>query len=205
MSNRIATAGSAIGVIGMTLLTIAVIYLFYNHIFIVNVCPTGRNLIVTDSGPVCYPSINDTIILDGKSYYNNVTIINGSTQVDIRFMGKQPLLSIWNTNISEAAGNYVFLTIPDTFSVDMHYTSNVTTEIMIMSNIGYVNWTEKHPYVTVVDYVGKDISFWFNDSDGCAGYVAVIKQPNDKAFLLVPDETVLYDPANHSTGICAGQ
>lgn len=203
MSNKVANVSSAIGIIGMTLLAVAVTYLFYTHIFIVNVCPAGRNLIATNSGPLCYPSINNTIILDGKSYYNNVTIINGSANVSVRFLGKNPLLSIWNQNISESAGNYVFLSIPDTFAVNMRYSSNVTTEMMILSNTGYVNWTEKRPYVKAADYIGSDISFWFNDSEGCAGYVAVIRQPNNKAFLLVPDETALYVPANHSTGICA--
>ncbi len=202
MSNKKAAAGAVVSVVGMTLLAIAVMYLFYTHTFIVNLCPTGKNLIDTAIGPMCYPSLNNTIIVDGKPYYNNVTVVNGSTQINFEVVGKEPLLSIWNQNISEPPKSYIFLTIPDTFSVHMQYVSNVTTDIIIMDNKNYIAWANKQPYTAVATYTGTSISFWFNESDGCAGYVAVITQPNGDAFSLVPHETALYAPSNHSTGAC---
>ena len=55
-------------------------------------------------------------------------------------------------------------------------------------------------YLYVAIETGQNSSTWFNESTGCAGYVAVIESVSGSAVTISPDEKILYDPANAPTG-----
>jgi len=192
-----------------TIFIISIVYAVMNHYIIVNTCGSNYTLVSFNRTVFCFPQLNDTIIVKGEPYDLNSSLYFYKGQygpLDISFLDNHPLLSIWNSNSSYPSGSYVFLTIPDTFKVHFQYHSSVETELLIMTNTQYVNWVNSgmEKSTGVYQYVGYSPNFWFNDSQGCAGYVAIIKSLNGSGFTIEPNETALYDPTNYPTGICAG-
>ncbi len=191
----------------LVVVAIVVFYSFSHHIIAVNLCPTNTTLILLKSGPACFPQINNTVIVAGKPYSLNSSIAVSDGKLiplSFKFIGNDPLLYIWNQNATESPGSYVFLTIPDTFKVHMQYTSSASTVFMIMTNTQYVSWVNTGRVSSgVYSYTGTSISTWFNESAGCAGYVAVIKSTTGSGFAISPNETALYAPASAPTGACA--
>ncbi|MEM3190523.1 MAG: hypothetical protein QW292_00090 [Candidatus Parvarchaeota archaeon] len=138
--------------------------------------------------------------------YVNAVVVNSSIYAsNFQFLDGKPFLTIWTESMTEPGDKYLFSSIPDTFAVHMSYTSNVTLEVMIMTNQQYVKWAESNETVVgyVLRYVNSTASFWFNQSEGCGAYVMVIKSANNTPFTVVPDEQALYDPSTNATGVCA--
>jgi hypothetical protein len=189
-------------------IAVVIFYVFSHHYVLIDTCGSNRTLVVSTSGPECLPNLNSTMIVYGKPYTINSSLAASDGEViplDFRFIGENPLFFIWNQNVSYPAGSYSFFAMPDTFKVHMQYTSNVETEFIIMTDSQYVNWVNAGESGSngVYSITGKSVSVWFNDSAGCAGYVAVIKAVSGGAFSISPNETALYDPASAPTGVCA--
>lgn len=185
---------------------VVVLYIFSQHIVIFNLCPANTSLVVNGSKIVCYTDFAHSVIVKGQAYTLNSSLAVDDGQVallDFKFLDLQPLFEIWNQNSTESAGSYIFLTIPDTFKVHMAYKSSVPTEFIVMSNQEYVSFASTGTVKGVLTETGTDISVWFNDSAGCAGYVGVIKAVSGSAYSIQPNETALYSPAQNATGICA--
>ncbi|MCL5101440.1 MAG: hypothetical protein M1348_02415 [Candidatus Parvarchaeota archaeon] len=202
------TSSTILGIIPIIIIVIVILYSFSHNFLIIDTCPGSHVLIVTSTARQCFPSFNQTVIVNGTPYTLNSSfaISDGSViPLDFRFLGENPLLYIWNQNKSENPGSYVFLTIPDTFKMHMQYVSNVSTEFIIMNSSQYVRWVNSRGtnFKYVSSYSGRTISTWFNESAGCAGYVAIIKAVSNSAFFIAPNETALYDPAPNATGACA--
>ncbi len=183
--------------IGLVVLIVALlgllIYSFYDHLLIPNEC-LGESLFVSNSSEYCVPYSVNAVIEGGSLHAANFILSNG-----------KPFLTIWTENLTEPGDKYLFSAIPDTFAVHMSYTSNATLDVMIMTNQQYVRWAESNE--TVLSYIFRDInstsSFWFNDSEGCAAYVMIIKSENNVPFEISPNEQALYDPSNSATGACS--
>ncbi len=190
----------------------AIFYAFKTHIVLFNSCYfSNETLAVNGSGPFCLPNNGVNIIINSSilSYYPNSTLAIHNQNVSalpFSFLNGKPLITIWNEPTSLSLDSYSFLTIPDTFKVHMDYNASVTTYFAVMTNQQYVNWvntkTLKNNYVSL--QTGKNISFWFNESTGCAGYVAIIESVSGSTVTISPDEKILYDPASSPTGACAG-
>ncbi len=196
---------SLISSVILVLILILIFFLFQQHILIINVC-TNSTLISFNGRLECMPPLNETVVVKGIPYTKNVTVIEGTVSpIDFSFIGNKPLLTVWNTNLSEPSNSYVFFGIPDAFAMHMSFKSNNILELIIMSNQQYVNWVNSNGESTnyIDKYVGDNVSIWFNESTGCAGYVGIIKPINNGPFSIYPNETVLYSPAPYPTGICA--
>ena len=183
--------------IGLTILVVILLglflYSFYNHFLIPNEC-SGESLFLSNSSEYCIPYSVNAVIEGGSIHSLNFTLLNG-----------KPFLTIWTENLTESGNRYLFSAITDTFAIHMSYKSNATLDVMIMTNQQYVRWAESNE--TVLNYVLSDInstsSFWFNESEGCAAYVMIIKSKNNVPFKISPDEQALYNPTNYATGACA--
>ncbi len=187
---------------------VVVLYGFSHHYLLINTCSGNRTLVGLNTGPVCFPDIYNTIIANGTPYTINSSLAASGGRIiplSFKFIGNDPLLYIWNQNTSQALDSYIFLTIPDTFKVHMQYTSSVPTEFIVMTNSQYVQWVNSGETSSsnVFEASGESVSTWFNDSAGCAGYIAVIKAATGAAFTISPNETALYAPATSPTGVCA--
>ncbi|MGC8516524.1 MAG: hypothetical protein ACP5MT_01340 [Candidatus Acidifodinimicrobium sp.] len=182
---------------GLSLLIVALLSIFaysvYNHILILNEC-SGESLFLSNSSEYCIPYSVNAVIEGGSIHSLNFTLLNG-----------KPFLTIWTENLTESGNRYLFSAIPDTFAIHMSYKSNATLDVMIMTNQQYIRWADSNE--TVLNYVLNDInstsSFWFNESEGCAAYVMIIKSENNVPFRISPDEQGLYNPTNYPTGACA--
>ncbi len=190
----------------------AIFYAFKMHIVVFNSCYfSNSTLAVNGSGPFCLPNNGVNIIINRSilSYYPNSTLAIHNQNVSalpFSFLGSNALITIWNEPTSLAADSYSFLTIPDTFKMHMLYNASAVTNFIVMTNQQYVNWVNtknlQNNYVAIE--TGKNISLWFNESTGCAGYVAVIESVSGGQITISPDEKILYDPASSPTGACAG-
>ncbi|MGC8533246.1 MAG: hypothetical protein ACP5MV_01280 [Candidatus Parvarchaeum sp.] len=205
----------AINVLTAILLIIILVAIFYGfkmHIVLFNSCYFSNDtLAVNNSGPFCLPNNGVNIIINRSilSYYPNSTLAIHNQNVSalpFSFFDGKPLITIWNEPTVLGPDSYSFLTIPDTFKVHMVYNASTVTNFVVMTNQQYVNWVNtkdlNHDYVALE--TGKNISFWFNESTGCAGYVAIIEAVSGSAVTISPDEKILYDPASSPTGACAG-
>ncbi len=198
-------AAQIFSVVFLLLIAAGVFYAFSQHILIFNRCPVDSTLVETVAGPVCYPSLNDTVIVKGSAYTLNSSIAVSDGRViplDFRFLGNQSLMDIWNQNESQSSGTYVFLTIPDTFKVHMQYRSNTDLQFLVMSDSEFVDFYRTGTANSEFSASGQNLSVWFNDSAGCAGYVAIIRAVDGGSFFIQPNETALYAPATGPTGIC---
>jgi hypothetical protein len=196
----------------LIIILVAILYAFKTHIVLFNSCYfSNETLAVNDSGPFCLPNNGVNIIINRSilSYYPNSTLAIHNQNVSalpFSFLGNNPLMTVWNEPTVLGPDSYSFLTIPDTFKVHMMYNASVSTNFIVMTNQQYVDWVNtknlNNNYVAM--QTGKDISMWFNESTGCAGYVAVIESVSGSAVSISPDEKILYDPASSPTGACAG-
>ncbi|EFD92414.1 MAG: hypothetical protein BJBARM5_0875 [Candidatus Parvarchaeum acidophilus ARMAN-5] len=203
--------GNIIAAVLLIFLLIVIFYVFKTHILVFNSCYFKNSaLAVNNSGPFCLPNNGVNIIINKSilSYYPNTTLLINDKNVSaapFSFLGNKPYITVWNQPSSVAPDSYSFLTIPDTFKVHMEYNASVDTYFAVMTNQQYVNWVRSGGNINedstfIVE--GKNISAWFNESTGCAGYVAVIESVNGNAVSIFPDEKILYAPANAPTGAC---
>ncbi len=203
---------SIITVIVLIFILIGIFYGFQQHILLFNSCYfSGATLAVNNSGPFCLSNNGVNIIINNSilSYYPNSTLAINNQNVSalpFSFMDNHPLLTIWNEPSYLGPDSYSFLTIPDTFEIHMVYNASADTNFIIMTNQQYVEWVNtkdiKNDYVLM--QTGSNISVWFNQSAGCAGYIAIIESVSGSAISISPDEQALYDPASQPTGVCAG-
>ncbi|MCL4399269.1 hypothetical protein M1293_02050 [Candidatus Parvarchaeota archaeon] len=203
-------AANTVGIIFLIAIAGGVFYAFSHHIIFVNSCKSGQLFIYNGTSPYCVSASADTVLAGGKiapfSLNSSVAAYNGQIiPLDFSFLDGKPLLTVWNQKSYQGIGGYEFLTIPDTFKVHMQYSSSTPTEFIIMTDSEYAQWANSgfSSPSYVEEQTGNNISTWFNQSTGCAGYVAVIKSINGGAFTIYPNETVLYDPASSPTGVCA--
>lgn len=187
-------SGEALGFILLVAVAVAVVYALTSHLLIVNSCGADTTLIFDNGSGICLTHNSSAAFYGGKLIPLTFSFVNGS-----------PLLYIWNQPVTESANSYVFLSIPDTFKVHMQYNSTVGTRFMVMTNQQYVSWVNSGGTDTTNEFSlsGKQVSGWFNDSAGCAGYVAVIFSTSHSGFTIYPNETALYAPAQSPTGVCS--
>ena len=196
----------------LIIILIAIFYGFKMHIVLFNSCYfSNETLAVNGSGPFCLSNNGVNIIINRSilSYYPNSTLAIHNQNISalpFSFIGSKPLITVWNQPTVLGPDSYSFLTIPDTFKVHMVYNASVPTDFIVMTNQQYVEWVNtrqiNNNYVAIEK--GQNISMWFNESTGCAGYVAVIESISGSAVTISPDEKILYDPATSPTGACAG-
>jgi hypothetical protein len=211
MKKRSILTNILMGVLLIVIL-IAILYGFKMHVILFNSCYfSNETLAVNGSGPFCLPNQGINIIINRSilSYYPNSTLGIHNQNVSalpFSFLDGNPLITVWNEPTSLSFNSYSFLTIPDTFKVHMVYNASATTYFIVMTNQQYVNWvnTKNLQGNYVAMQTGKNVSFWFNQSTGCAGYVAVIESVSGGPISISPDEKILYDPASSPTGACAG-
>ncbi|MCL4399623.1 hypothetical protein M1293_03935 [Candidatus Parvarchaeota archaeon] len=189
-------------------------------------CGSGYIEIINSTNSYCVPYKSETVVTGGeiRSFSANSTFLVSNLSVEpfsFYTLNGHIILPIWTAKTSVPSGLYSFLSIPDTFKIHMQYFSNVSTEFIVMSNSQYVNWVnDQNPVNSAIDWLlsaigvykqqpypllenGKNISVWFNQSSGCAGYVAVILSGSSKSFSITPNETAMYDPSPFPTGECA--
>lgn len=202
---------NVLAVVFLAVLLAGIFYAFKLHIFLFNSCRfSNSTLAVNNSGPFCLSSSSVNVIINGSilSYYPNSTLAihdQGVFAIPFSFMGNKPLITVWNEPSFLSAGSYSFLTIPDTFKVHMEYNATTDTRFIVMTNQQYVSWANtKNLNNNILIETGRRISVWFNQSTGCAGYVAIIESVSGAAFTVTPNEQILYDPASSPTGACAG-
>ncbi|MCL5009448.1 MAG: hypothetical protein M1433_00475 [Candidatus Parvarchaeota archaeon] len=194
MTTQSSLASTILGFILLIAIAGGIIYALSSHIILINTCSADSTLIFQNKTGLCLSHNSSIAISEG-------TIV----PLAFKFIGNNPLLYIWNQKISEKADSYVFMSIPDTFRVHMQYNATSDTEFLVMTNQQYVAWVNSNGAnaASVFSLSGKQVSGWFNDSAGCAGYVAVIISTSHSAFSIYPNETALYDPAPSPTGVCA--
>lgn len=122
-----------------------------------------------------------------------------------------PTLSIWNscdTPCSVGPSKVRVGGVPDTFQFHVVYTSDVPVSLYFFT---FHQWTEYDScgfqlncvtgsYTAYRATTSRNITF--NESTGCAGYLFVLAASANGT--IKPDVSATYKPADHPTGVCAG-
>lgn len=181
-----------------------IIYLFYVHFLIANPCAFGEcTLVYSSNHLILIPApLNRIIIANGTSYLGNVSIIDGkASKVFLGNLNGYPVLAVWNVPVAISSYSYLLFSVPDTFLVHMDVHAQYPITVYIMTYSQYSQFAVNGKINYVQKYYGENISFWFNESSGCAGYVGVITSSYSQT--IYPNESLVYEPANAPTGICA--
>ncbi len=114
-------------------------------------------------------------------------------------------LAVWNVPAVVKPHSYLFSTMFDTFKMHIHIDANSTVYVYVFTPSEYVAFYDSGGSVrsSVEAFSGEAISFTFNLSTGCAGYVWVVYNPSNSAVLVQPDVTAVYSPSSQATGACS--
>jgi hypothetical protein len=205
------TLSNILAIVLLIIILVAVFYGFKSHIMVFNSCYfSNSTLAVNSNGPFCLANNVINIIINRSilSYYSNSTLAVHNQNVSalpFSFLDGKPYITVWNEPSSIGLDSYSFLTIPDTFKVHMQYNATADTYFIVMTNQQYISWVRNGGSLvndTTLLTKGKNVAVWFNESTGCAGYVAVIESTNKQPVSITPNEQILYDPASAPTGAC---
>ena len=125
------------------------------------------------------------------------------------FQGMQ--IPIWQRNASVKGRGYLEMGLLDTFDnhIQAQADTNITIAVMTIDQYSILRadvfYGLNHPYNTTAFYNGTRINFWFNQSEGCSGYIYIIYR-NDhtlRGFNVSMNTTAVYNPASNQTGVCA--
>jgi hypothetical protein len=156
------------------------------------------------------------LILQGQLTAAEAGLADANTQLAAATAElKHPHLGIWNVAQQVSGPTYYLAAgVPDTFTYNLHLTSTGPMNVSIVSleqfkaavlcvenGVANTNWCMHHNGSAIGWSNQTAISYDFHDAEGCAAYVLVITAPS--AVTVTPSVSVTYNPATHSTGVCA--
>jgi len=114
-------------------------------------------------------------------------------------------LVVWNVPATVEPNSYLFSTMFDTFKMSINIRANSTVYVYVFTPSEFVDFYESGGAVRnpVQSYAGDSISFTFNLSTGCAGYIWVIYNPSNTPVVIKPYVTAVYSPSSQATGVCS--
>ncbi len=112
---------------------------------------------------------------------------------------------VWNVPATVKPGDYLFSTMFDTFKMYIDIRANSTVYVYVFTPSEFADFYESGGAVRnpVQSYAGESISFTFNLSTGCAGYIWVIYNPSSAPVVIKPYVTAIYSPSSQATGVCS--
>jgi type II secretory pathway pseudopilin PulG len=131
---------------------------------------------------------------------------------DLNVKLANPTLSVWNscgTDPCSVGPNKVRVGgVPDTFQFHVVYTSDIPVSLYFFTfhqwtqyeNCGFDVGCVTDSYTAYRPSTSRDVTF--DDATGCAGYLFVLASTRNGT--IKPDVTATYRPADHPTGVCAG-
>lgn len=97
--------------------------------------------------------------------------------------------------------------LPDAFANHIVLKSNQTLSVEVLDYQQLLYWYNNYWEAGANNYtyraVGKNINFWFNQTEGCGAYVLLISSADNQSFSFQPNITSIYHPADYVTGECA--
>jgi hypothetical protein len=125
---------------------------------------------------------------------------------------RSPTLAIWNACAGPCAigpSSVRVGSIPDTFQLLLTFTADVPVHSYVFT---FHQWTQFDDCGFSVRCVSgayqaydaaTSVDTTFAEAEGCSAYVWVIQA--DRPGTITPNVRVRYQPADHATGVCAGQ
>jgi hypothetical protein len=156
------------------------------------------------------------LILQGQLTTTQNSLADANTQLAaVTAELKHPHLGIWNVPQQVSGPTYYLAAgVPDTFTYNLHLASNGPMNVSIVSfeqfkaavlcvenGVANTNWCMHHNGSAIGWANQTAINYDFHDSEGCAAYMLVITAASP--VTVTPDVSVTYNPATHSTGVCA--
>jgi hypothetical protein len=156
------------------------------------------------------------LILQGQLTTTQAGLADANTQLAAANAElKHPHLGIWNVPQQVSGPTYYLAAgVPDTFTYNLHLTSNGPINVSIVSfeqfkaavlcvenGVANTNWCMHHNGSAIGWSNQTAISYDFHEAEGCAAYMLVITAASP--VTVTPDVSVTYNPATHATGTCA--
>lgn len=114
-------------------------------------------------------------------------------------------IGIWRTSLGQTypANTVAVGFMMDTFDNHIVITSNKTISLQVLSIPEYEAYIRGENYTITTNYLSKNIDFWFNESEGCSGYIYLVQ--TNQSTRVFPDVSAKYNPSSNATGICDHQ
>lgn len=90
----------------------------------------------------------------------------------------------------------------DDFVNYVNVSTNGTANYLLLSPEAFGNFTHAYAYIPIDNYTGMHYQRVERLSQGCSGYVLVIRNTTNSTELVIPDINVAYQPTPFLTGTC---
>lgn len=125
-----------------------------------------------------------------------------SKNIIYQYPASNKSISIWGRQKSINPGSSIEWELLDTFDNHISILTNATANVMIMSIGDYSRWTFGLPYTVIYNSTGNQFHYDEPISEGCAGYVLVVRDVSNTSLLITPDVTATYEWTPFLTGLC---
>ena len=112
-------------------------------------------------------------------------------------------IEIWGLTQRVGPGRYIIWELLDTFDNHISISTNVTSNMMILGIFQFTNFVEGRPYIAIYNSTGTSFQYDEPVSEGCAGYVLVIRNLTNQTMDVIPDVTATYEYTPFLTGYCS--
>jgi cell division protein FtsL len=148
------------------------------------------------------------------SLNNEVANLN-STMKALEQASSNPTLGMWGkcgggSACPMSGGSWREGGVPDTFALQISFTSTVPVTVYILTLEQYVQFSNCRGDISCVSgtywYFGPSTSLQdgvFTLAEGCGDYVMIYKSLGDG--MIYPNVTITYNPAPEPTGVCASR
>jgi hypothetical protein len=137
-----------------------------------------------------------------EMYHN---LLENYTKTNIMF--QSPLsnqsIGIWGLSQDAAPHGYIVWELLDTFDNHISLSTNTTANVMILGIFQFVKFVNDEPYTVVFNSTGTQFHYDEPVSEGCAGYVLVVRNLTNQTMEITPDVTATYEYTPFLTGYCS--
>ena len=112
-------------------------------------------------------------------------------------------IGIWGLTQSVGPHGYIIWELLDTFDNHISISTNTTSNMMILGIFQFTSFVEGHPYSTIYNSTSTHYEYDVPVSEGCAGYVLVIRNLANHTMSVIPDVTATYEYTPFLTGYCS--
>jgi len=162
----------------------------------------SRELVVVrnQTGTISY--LRQELNASSEAYHD---LLLNYTRTNIMF--RSPLfnksIDIWGGSQNLAPDSYVVWELLDTFDNHISFHTSGTANMMILGIFQFVRLVNKQPYTVIFNSTGTQFQYDEPISEGCGGYVLVLRNLTNTTLNIMPDVTATYEYTPFFTGDCS--
>jgi len=134
--------------------------------------------------------------------YNNLLTNYSRHQVVYQGGSANQSLNIWGIPQTVGPHGFIEWELLDTFDNRINLLTNSTANVLTMGIFQFVDFDSGQPYAVIYNSTSTSFHYDSRISEGCSGYVLVIRNPSNASMQVIPNVTATYEPTPFLTGFC---